>query len=256
MEHLKPDLTLRISERQMRRWNAIHSDEFALHATANSENSPYRFVTLSRDEGSLGDDIAVQLANRLGWRLFDKEIVDYIAENNHVREDIVRQLDERSQGLVHEAILRFLEMPESTPFGSDEYRRSLVKTLAALATHGSAVLVGRGANFALFGSEHGLHVRITGSLEVRAQRVSEIRKIPVEKARSCLMAVDADRRSFIRHHFRREFDDFRYYDLMVNTDRLSIERAVDSILSAMIPETSLLENRVPQSSLTRQLRVE
>ena len=250
MEHLKPDLTLRISERQMRRWNAIHSDEFAHHATASSKNSPYRFVTLSRDEGSLGDDIAAQLANRLGWQLFDKEIVDYIAENNHVPEDIVRKLDERSQGLVHEAILRFLEMPESTPFGNEEYRRSLVKTLEALATHGSAVLVGRGANFALLGSEHGLHVRITASLEVRIQRVSEIRKISVEKARSCLMAIDADRRNFIRHHFRKEFDDSRYYDLVLNTDRLSIERAVDSILSAMIPETSLPESRVPQSPLT------
>jgi len=244
MEHSQPDVTLRISERQMRLWNALHSGEFALHAAENTKNSPYRFVTLSRDDGCLGNNIAAQLANRLGWHLFDKEIVNYIAENSHVREDMVRRLDERSQGLVHEAILRLLEMSESVPFGTEEYHESLVKTLAALATNGSAVLVGRGANFALRWAEHGLHVRITGSLDVRLRRISESWKVPVEKARPCLMAMDADRRTFIRHHFKKEFDDFRYYDLVLNTDHLSLEQAVDSILSVMIPETPLTETRV------------
>ena len=244
MEHSQPDVTLRISERQMRLWNALHSGEFVLHAAENTKDSPYRFVTLSRDDGSLGNNIAAQLANRLGWHLFDKEIVNYIAENNHVREDIVRRLDERSQGLVYEAILRLLQMPESAPFGAEEYHESLVKTLAALATHGDAILVGRGANFALRWAERGLHVRITGSLEVRLKRVSESWKVSVEKARPCLMAMDADRRNFIRHHFRKEFDDFRYYDLVINTDHLSTEQAVDSILSAMITATPLIETQV------------
>ena len=186
----------------------------------------------------MGDQIAAELSNRLGWHLFDKEIVDYIAENNHVREDMVRQLDERSQGLLQEAILRLLRMPENASFGSEEYHEALMKTLATLATKGGAILVGRGANFALRWSEHGLHIQITGSLELRLRRVSELWHAKEEKARPCLMAIDSDRRSFIRHHYRKDFDDPQYYDLVFNTDRMTVEQVVNSIMSAMIPETA------------------
>ena len=243
MEHSQPDITARISERQMRLWNALHSTEHAMRVAEHVKNSPYRFVTLSRDEGSMGDDIAAELANRLGWHLFDKEIVNYIAENNHVREDMVRQLDERSQGLVQEAILRLLRMPENASFGSEEYHEALLKTLATLATKGGAILVGRGSNFALRWSEHGLHVRITGSFEVRLRRASELWQVPPAKARPCLMATDADRRSFIRHHFRKDFDDFRHYDLVLNTDHLSTKQAVNSIMFAIVPEMPLIETK-------------
>jgi hypothetical protein len=250
MEHLQPDLAVRISERQMRLWNALHSRAPGRQAADKPWSSSYRFLTLSRDEGSLGDEVAVELANRLEWQLFDKEIVNYIAKNNHVREAMVQQLEERSQGLIQEAILRLLRMPESAPFGSEEYHEALLKALATLATRGNAVLVGRGANFVLHRSEHGLHVRITGSLETRAYRASENWKVPIEKARSRLTTADADKRSFIRRHFRKDIDDPRYYDLVFNTDHLSVDKVADSVMSAMLPENPPLikENRETAAS--------
>jgi cytidylate kinase len=244
MEHSQPDITTRISERQMRLWNALHSAEHAVPTTEKFRISPYRFLTLSRDDGSLGDEIAVELANRLKWHLFDKEIVNYIAENSHVREDIVRQLDEKSQSLVQEAILRLLRMPERAPFGSEEYHESLLKTLATLATRGGAILVGRGTNFALRWASDGLHVRITGTPEVRAKRVSERWQMPMEKARHILAAADAERRDFIRHHYHKNFDDLGYYDLVFNTDHVSVDRVANSIACVMLPEIPLIETRV------------
>ena len=111
------------------------------------EESGFRFLTIARDEGSLGNEIAQELARRLGWHVFDKEIVTYIAKNSHVRERLVRQLDQKSQGLIEDAISRFLRMPEYASFGTDDYREALLETLVSLATHGSAIIVGRGANF-------------------------------------------------------------------------------------------------------------
>ncbi len=244
MEHSQPDITARISERQMRLWNALRTAEHhAFHAPEHARRSPYRFLTLSRDNGSLGDEIARELATRLGWHMFDKEIVDYIAENSQVRENIVRQLDERSRGLVHEAILRLLQMPERAPFGSGEYHESLVKTLATLATRGDAILVGRGANFALHWSEYGMHVRITGSLEARVRRACEIWQMPAAKARQRLLAADADRKQFIRHLYRKDVDDLRYYDLTLNTDHLSVKQAANTIIAVMVPEIPMMETR-------------
>jgi hypothetical protein len=142
MEHLEPFITTRLSETQMRWWNVLHPVEQA-------QASPYQFLTISRDIGPPGDEIAGELAMRQGWRVYDKEIVDHIANNSRVREDMVRQLDEKTRGRMHNMILRMLRMPEEAPFGHEEYHDSLMKTLATLAARGDAILVGRGANFAL-----------------------------------------------------------------------------------------------------------
>jgi len=232
MEHLEPHITTRLSEHQMILRNVLHPAEHEFV-------SPYRFVTISRDEGTMGDEIAQRLAQRQGWRLYDREIVNYIANNNHVREDMVRQLDEKDLGQMYNMILRMLRRPESKPFGDEEYYESLLKTLAALAAQGEAILVGRGANFALRWVEHGLHVRITGSLDVRIQRLSKIWQVSQEIARRRVATIDGDRRAFIRHHFKQDLNDQNYYTLVINTDHLLPEQAVSSIQSLLNPETSL-----------------
>lgn len=229
MEHLEPFITTRLSENQMRWWNVLHPAE-QTHA------SPYLFLTISRDMGTPGDEIAQAIAQRQGWRLYDKEIVDHIANNSRVREDMVRQLDEKTRGRMHNMILRMLRMPEEAPFGQEEYHDSLMKTLATLAARGEAILVGRGANFALRWVEHGLHVRITGSLEKRIQALSQLWRVSSEIARRRVFDIDAERRAFIRHHFKQDVNDLCFYSLVINTDHVSTEQAVRSILATMNPD--------------------
>ncbi len=241
MDHSQTDVTARISERQMRLWNALHRGKRESESGTPGKSS-YRFLTLSRDEGSLGNEIATKLAARLKWHVFDREILNYIAQNNHVREDMVGQLDEKSQGLMHEAILRLLRMPESAPFGLEEYHESLLKTLAMIASRGEAVMIGRGANFALRDTNQGLHVRITGSFEIRLHRECERLQWPMDKVRADLAARDADRRQFIRYHFKKDFDDPRYYDISFNTDTLSVEQIVEAI-DSMMHQTNPLEEK-------------
>jgi hypothetical protein len=237
MEHMEPYITTRLSEHQMRLWNG-------LHPTKQTKASPYRFLTISRDEGTLGDEIAKSLAERLGWRIYDKEIVNHIANNNHVREDLVRQLDEKDRGMIHEIILRMLRMPENTPFGSLEYHESLLKTLAALAAHGDAILVGRGANFALRYLEQGLHIRVIGSIEARIQRLSRVWQVPAEIARQRIVAMDGDRRAFIRHNFKEDVNDPRYYHFLINTDHISVNRIVTTLMILLSPESMRTESSI------------
>lgn len=229
MERLEPYITTRLIERQMRLWNILHPVE------PTKISSRYRFLTISRDEGTLGDEIAEALAEHLGWRLCDKEIVNAIASNNHVREDMVWQLDEKDRGLIHNTIERLLHMPESAPFGSEEYHESLLKTLAALAARGDVILVGRGANFALRWFRQGLHVRITGSLEARVRQLNKIWNVPLEIARQRIHAIDGDRRAFIRQHFRKDINDSSFYSLVLNTDHISVNQAVDALLTLLDP---------------------
>jgi cytidylate kinase len=236
MENIGTDATNRLAdpvERQIRLWNARR---YAAEEKLKEEYG-FRFLTIARDEGSLGNEIAQELSRRLGWHVFDKEIVAYIAKNSHVRESLVRQLDQKSQSLIEDAVSRLLRMPEYASFGTDEYREALLRTLVSLAAHGSAILVGRGANFVLRENEQGLKVRITASPEVRVQRLSKSWKATPEESRRRMEADDEERRKFIRQYFGRDFDDLCFYDIVYNTDRASAERIASSILVLMnLPE--------------------
>ncbi|NWG11976.1 MAG: cytidylate kinase family protein, partial [Acidobacteria bacterium] len=128
-----------------------------------ARSARYRFLTISRQIGSLGGAIVQELAGNLCWQVYDREIVDSIARSAHVRQRLVEQLDEKAQNLVHETVRRFLRMAEGGSFGLEEYHEGLLRTLAGLAGQGSAILVGRGANFALYGEKGGLHVRVVAS---------------------------------------------------------------------------------------------
>jgi cytidylate kinase len=239
MEYLGSDdqqATVDLVEQQLRLWNARR---LAAREKLNEESSScFRFLTIARDEGSLGNEIAQELSRRLGWHVFDKEIVTYIAKNSHVRENLVRQLDQKYQNLLQDAISRFLRMPEYASFGAEEYHEALLRTLICVAALGGAILVGRGANFALRDDERGLYVRITASSEVRFQRLSKSWKATPEEARHRMEADDEERREFIRKYFKKDFDDLRFYDLIFNTDRLSIEQIVTSILPVIQGPTS------------------
>lgn len=223
--------TERMIERQMLLWQARHRAEREKPA---AEVVPrFRFITISRGDGTLGDEVARELAKRLGWHVFNSEIVNFIAENSHVRESLVRQLDERSQGLITDGIMRLLRMPEWKSFGSDEYHEALLKTLAYLSTQGEAILVGRGANFALRREDHGLHIRTVASQEVRMRRLSQSWHVAPELARRCMLAGDEERRHFVRHHFRQDLDDLTYYDMVFNTDHMTIDDVAGSVLAVM-----------------------
>jgi cytidylate kinase len=198
--------------------------------TPISPSSRYRFITITRDVGALGDEVATALAGHLHWHHFDREIVDYIAQDNHVRQDLVRELDETAQNLIHDTVQRLLRTAAGISFGNQEYHQSLLKTLALLAARGDAVIVGRGSVYALQG-EPGIHIRIFSSPEVRVQRLAARWGVTPEEARHRMEKVDADRRSFRQHHFGKSVEDLGFFDAVFNTDHLQIEWIVQSILS-------------------------
>jgi len=222
-----------LAERQMLLRNVR---DRALHESPPIETSlRYRFITVSRKIGSLGDAVVQDLAVHLGWRVFDREIVEHIAQHSHVRQSLVEQLDERSQNLIHETVQRLLTMAAGASFGAEEYHEALLKTFAYMVARGEAILVGRGANFALREETRGLHVRIIASPEVRARRLMQRSGIPALEARQRIEQMDTERRNFVRHHFKQDIDDLRHYDVVFNTDILTARQISDSILGMIGP---------------------
>jgi cytidylate kinase len=205
-------------------------------ALRGAQSSRYRFVTVSRQPGSLGADIVRELGGLLCWHVYDREILESIALSANVRHRLVEQLDEKAQNLVHETVQRFLRMAEGGSFGIEEYHESLLRTLAGLAARGEAILVGRGANFVLHGQENGLHVRIIASEEARVDRLCRRWNVPAAEALRRMRETDLVRSGFIRSHFKHDIGDPRFYDLVLNTDHLAPRQAVGIIIGAMLAE--------------------
>ena len=222
--------TLSLIERQMLLYNARR--KLVRENPAAEVPGPYRFVTISRDIGALGDFVASELSTRLCWHIFEKEIVDYIAKHGHVRQDLVRQMDERGQSLVHDTVDRLLRMFQGGSFGNEEYHAALLKTLATLAAQGGAILVGHGGAFALQG-QPGLHVRITASPAVRVERLSQRWMVSMEETRKRVQQIDEERRQFIQYHFKVNREDNRFFDLIFNTDHIGVEQVVLSLSGAL-----------------------
>jgi cytidylate kinase len=222
-------ITAHLADRQMR-FRQIR-DNVAATKPAREPAARFRFITISRQLGSYGTLIAEDLATQLGWHMYDREIVDHIARDQNVRQSLVEELDERAQDLLHDTVRRFLTMVEGNSFGAEEYRMGLLKTMAYFGAKGNAILVGRGANFALHEEKYGLHIRIVASPDVRLERVSRMFHVSLQEARRRVQEADRDRASFVRTYYRQDIGDGRFYDLVFNTDSLSIEAVVNSILA-------------------------
>ena len=120
----------------------------------NCPKGPY--VTVSRQLGTGGRELARRLAERLGWQLFDKEIILAIAEQTHTREKIISRLDEKAIGMFDDLLARWFS---ADSVGPSDFVREMMQVIWALARNGQAVLVGRGANW-LLDPRYGLRVRI------------------------------------------------------------------------------------------------
>jgi cytidylate kinase len=101
-----------------------------------------------------------------------------------------------------------------------------------LGAHGDAVLIGHGGAFA-FDKKRRLSIRITASSDVRAERLARRWKEPMEKIRKRMEESDHEIREFIRYHFNKNRDDLTSYDLVFNTDNLTVNEIVGAVLAIL-----------------------
>jgi cytidylate kinase len=103
------------------------------------------------------------------------------------------------------------------------------ETILHLAKMGNSVIVGRGANIVTRKLNHGLHVRLVGSLEKRIKHIQDYYKLAREQAEHFIKDEDRGRASYLNRHFGRDIDDPLNYSLVLNTDRVSYDEAAKLI---------------------------
>lgn len=188
-------------------------------------------VTLSRDYGSGGREIAQQLAKRLAVPVYDKELLDAVVERSGADPRLLAQLDEKTRGFWDTWIVSMLS---GEGVLEENYRRHLVKVvLGILYTGNGGVIIGRGAHLIL-AQQDVFRVRITASPETCAERVAKKRSVSPEEARKLVEQVNQNRSKFVWDVFKQRLNEPTTFDLTINTDRLAkYEEVAEIIIFAM-----------------------
>lgn len=187
-------------------------------------------VTLSRQTGSGAWLVARELARLLDeraplaeahWTVFDKELVEKTLSNHNLPAKLAEFMPEDRVPFLQDAITEFLGLHPP----SDTLTRATSETIVRLAGLGGVILIGRGSNILTARMGGVLHARLVGSFERRLQRVMELLHLDRKVATEFIEKGDRGHQRYLREHFKVEVDDPLHYDLVINTDRVSCERA-------------------------------
>lgn len=198
-------------------------------------------VTISREYGSGGGEIAHMLATSLNWQLVDHEIVSQVAHELDITESEAEEYDERVESTVslilnsmrsiHPAMFAVAPTPLSTDTAT--YREALTKVVDAASATRHVVIVGRGAQVILADRRDVLHVRIVAPLEKRIEYVEKREGLDTVSARSRIQLKEHDRARYLQTEYRRHPDDAHLYDIVINTGILNLDSAVGLIVQAL-----------------------
>ena len=191
-------------------------------------------VTIARGFGSGGRTIGKMLAERLGIKFYDREIMELASEESGINIDLFEKADEAGKVAFfkryNRAFGRKLISPKSDSFTSDDNLFNYqAKIIHEIANRESSVIVGRCADHILSEHENVLRIFIYSSMGFCIDKVTELYGLSRKEAERKIERIDRARSTYYRYYTGNEWDNARNYDLCLNTEELGFERCVNII---------------------------
>ncbi len=203
-------------------------DERELPLTTGS-TARFQNICISREAGAGAGAIARMVGQRLGWKVFDHELLEAIAHRMETSIDEVRVFDELAPSVIQDWLLPLREEHYAP---QEAYLDHLAKLIESIGRAGQSVLVGRGAGF-LLPRQTTLSVRIIAPLRARSMRLAERMGVSVRTARRAAKDLDARRAAFDRTMHRMNSVDPHNYDMVLDTQSLGLDIAAEVIFRAI-----------------------
>jgi uncharacterized protein len=205
---------------------------------------PRTVVCISYATGSGGGEVGRLVAEQLGYRYVDEDIVaqaaviggvdlDMLADEERRKSWLARVLDELARGATGEAWAMLGHIaPAETGETSDQLRGFIRDAIEETASEGKAVIVAHAASHAIGARTDVLRVLVTASPDTRAGRLRRTEQLDERAASRAVKDADAARADYLRrfHEVERELP--TQYDLVLNTDQLSVEEAAELVEAA------------------------
>ena len=202
-------------------------------------------ITISRQYGSLGDEIGRDVAERLGLRLVDSQIISETARGLGLSAEDFADRDEWQGTIVSDLVKTMHRLYPATlapiPTGDQaelddaSYLEIIRQVISEVARSEDAVIVGRGAASILGAGPSVLHVLIVAPFAVRVERIMQSHTLDHGRAVQRIKQVDERRSRYIRRFYGKELLDVGIYDLVINTGHFSQASSVQLICQAAPP---------------------
>jgi cytidylate kinase len=201
-----------------------------------------RAVTISREYGSGGGEIAARLARRLGWHLVDHALVERVASELGTSQEEAEAHDEQSEGVIARLVnsMQYLypaytasAPPAAFLFDEALYRETVNKIVRGAAAQGHVVIVGRASQVILADLRDVLHVRIIAPFEQRVAYVMQREGVDRHTAEARIRRKDHERARYLEREYHHKPNEVQLYDLVLNTSRLDLESAVALVCSTL-----------------------
>ncbi len=183
-------------------------------------------ISISREYGSGGHEIARKLAARLGISFYDRNMLDEIAMALETDVDKLKKYDEKRRiPIIRRTVRGYSNSPEDVVA---EFQFDYIRNKAASGE--SFVVVGRCSEHILKEYEGLISIFILGDEEVKCRRVQEHRGVSESDAKSIMARHDRTRKYFHNYHCPNKWGDSRSYELSVNSSKLGIEKTIDLLV--------------------------
>jgi cytidylate kinase len=192
-------------------------------------------ITISRQMNSQGDELALRVAEQLGWRRVCRDLINEAARAAGAPQVALAEIDELGLLGIH---------PPAKEWRA--YQRQIERIILELANQGNVVIVGRGGQVVLRGRPDVLHVRVVAPLEVRVAWLQQEKGLSLEAAQTGLAQSDKSRAGFLRRSFKVQVNDPTLYHLTVNTGFLDLPQAATVIIQAW---RQLIESQLCQTTV-------
>ena len=186
-------------------------------------------ITIARQHGSAGREIARELAARLGYRCYDKEIVDEAAENSSICPELINSFDEKR---VSPFMIQSSQYPGmSHGIGLNiQVASAQFDVIRRIAEKGDCIFVGRCADYILRSRTDMVRVFIMGDYQSKIKCIMDRQGVTEEAAKKKIKEVDKDRSSYYKYYTDQVWGDVNNYDICVNSSRIGVDGTVDMII--------------------------
>lgn len=182
-------------------------------------------ITIGREYGSGGHDLAALLSQRLGIRMLDRELIDELWKNNPEMQQLAQQYDERPTNRILSRKIN--EFDNSIPYNVAQRQFDMIRQIADSGE--SAIFVGRCADYALAGRPGLLRIFCRADLGQRIRRIEQRHNLSKKKAALLVAKTDRHRRVYYHHHTGQFWGHSSCYDLTVNTGVLGVEKTAETM---------------------------
>ncbi len=191
-------------------------------------------ITISREFGCEGIPVAKALVKKLSgehdkWRLFNRDLINEISNEDDLSDELLKAVTEERRSQITQDLEAMLRV---RPSDYQVYKR-LGQNVKLIGESGNAVIVGSGGSVLAEKEPGFFHVRLTGSFDFRAKRISDATGITMEEARKTVQSRNTARQEFIQEFSRKSIDDPSLYHMILRNDIFDADQIADLIIAGL-----------------------